>query len=149
MIYYSGTQTNHYLYALNTATDNSSKFWRGNLWYPAVEGDYIYYLDVAEGYCLCRYSISQDNIEVLTEGRIDCYNLAGSCIYYQKNSAAEPQLKCIRTNGSDVRGIADGNYTNINVTSWCVYFQAFDDNNTMYHTPLGGSGYSIFNPVSQ
>lgn len=149
VIYYSGTQTNHYLYALNTATDNSSEFWRGNLWYPAIDGDYIYYLDVAGGYRLCRYSISQDNIEVLTEDRVDCYNMAGGYIYYQKNSTTEPQLKCMRTDGSDVRVIADGNYTNINVTSWCVYFQAFDNNNIMYHAPLGGSGYSTFNPVSQ
>lgn len=149
VIYYSGTQTNHYLYALNTATDTSSEFWRGNLWYPAIEGDYIYYLDVAEGYRLCRYSISRNNIEVLTEDRVDCYNLAGGYIYYQKNSATQPQLKCMRTDGSDVRVIAEGNYTNINVTSWCVYFQAFDDSNTMYHALHGSSGYSTFYPVSQ
>lgn len=149
VIYYSGTQTNHYLYALNTATDTSSEFWRGNLWYPTIDGDYIYYLDVAGNYRLCRYSISQNNIEVLTEDRVDCYNMVGGYIYYQKNSATEPQLKCMRTDGSEVRVIAEGNYTNINATSWYVYFQAFDDSTTMYHTPLGGSGYSTFNPGSQ
>ena len=75
--------------------------------------------------------------------------MAGGYIYYQKNSATEPQLKCMRTNGSEVQVIAEGNYTNINITSRYVYFQAFDDDTTMYHTPLGGSGYSAFHPVSQ
>lgn len=149
VIYYNGTQTNHYLYALNTATDNSSEFWRGNLWYPAIEGDYVYYLDVSGNYRLCRYSISQNSIEVLTEDRVDCYNMGGGYIYYQKNSTTNPQLICMRTDGSDAQVIAEGNYTNINVTSWYVYFQAFNDSDTVYHTLIGSSGYSVFNPVSQ
>ena len=148
VIYYSGTNTNHYLYALNTANDTSIEFWRGNLWYPALEGDYIYYLDVAEGYRLCRYSISQDSIQVLTEDRVDCYNIAGGYIYYQKNSVTEPQLKCMRTDGSEVQVIAEGNYTNINMTSRYVYFQEFGDDTTMYHSPLGSSSYSIFSSAA-
>lgn len=149
VIYYSGTGTNHYLYALDTANDVSTEFWRGNLWYPALEGDYVYYLDVAGGYRLCRYSISQKSIQVLTEDRVDCYNITGGYIYYQKNSATDPQLKCMRTDGSEVQVIAYGNYTNINMTSRYVYFQAFDDDTTMYHSPLGSSGYSLFSSASQ
>lgn len=149
IIYYSGTQTNHYLYALNTATDTSSEFWRGNLWYPALDGDYVYYLDVENNYRLCRYSISQNNIQVLTEDRVDCYNISGSYIYYQKNSETEPQLKCMRTDGSEVQVIAEGNYTNINTTSRYVYFQPFGNDTIMYHSPLGASGYSTFNPIAQ
>ena len=149
VIYYSGTGTNHYLYALDTATDVPREFWRGNLWYPALEGDYIYYLDVAGGYRLCRYSISQDTIQVLTEDRVDCYNIAGGYIYYQKNSVTEPQLKCMRIDGSEVQVIANGNYTNINTTSRYVYFQEFGDDITMYHSPLGSSSYSVFSPAAQ
>lgn len=147
IIYYSGTETNHYLYALDTATDRTSEFWRGNLWYPIREGDDIYYLDVANNYRLCRYSISRNEIQVMTEDRVDCFNVGGGYIYYQKNSAIQPQLKYMYTSGGESYVLADGNYTNINLTSRYVYFQAFDDTTTMYHASLGSSYYSIFSPA--
>lgn len=149
VIYYSGTETNHYLYSLNTNDDMSREFWRGNLWYPILLDSYIYYLDIANNYRLCRYSPSQDTIEVLTEDRVDCYNVGSGYIYYQKNSATEPQLKCMRTDGSDVQVVAEGNYTRINMTSYYVYFQDYGDNTVTYHVPIGGTYYSTFTPVEQ
>ncbi len=142
-IYYNGTQSDHYLYALNTADDTSSEIWRGNIWYPIVEGDYVYYMDVANDYRLCRYSFSQDIIEVLTEDRADCFNVGSGYIYYQKNGAS-PQLKCMRTDGTEVKILAEGNYCNINMTSQYVYFQEFGDDISLYHSPLGSEGYSSF-----
>ena len=54
IIYYNGTQSNHYLYSLNTANDSVTELWGGNVWYPVIDGDYIYYLDVENDYRLCR-----------------------------------------------------------------------------------------------
>lgn len=142
-IYYNGTQDNHYLYALNTANDTVTEVWKGNIWYPIVEGDYVYYMDVANNYRICRYSFSQDMIEVLTEDRADCYNVGNGYIYYQKNSAS-PQLKCMRTDGTDEKVIAEGIYCNINMTSQYVYFQEFGDDVSLYHSRLGSDGYSPF-----
>lgn len=147
IIYYNGTGNNHYLYALNTATDVSNEFWRGNLWNPVREGDYVYYLDVANDYRLCRYSISMDVIEVLTEDRVDCFNVGSGYVYYQKNSAEEPQLKFMSVSGGEAYVLAQGNYTNINMTSQYVYFQAFGDETTMYHAPLGSGSYGVFSPA--
>lgn len=146
MIYYNGTKTNHYLYSLNTATGVSNEIWRGNLWYPVVEGDYVYYMDVAENYRLCRYSFSRNEIEVLTTDRVDCFNVGNGYIYYQKNGE-NPELKCMFTDGSNVQTIAVGNYTAINMTSRYVYFQAFGDDSTTFHAPLGSPYVSIFSPV--
>ena len=143
VIYYSGTQSDHYLYALDTATDISSEVWKGNLWYPVLDGDYVYYMDPAGDYRLCRYSRSQNVIEVLTQDRVDCFNVGGGYIYYQKNGA-DAQLKCMRTDGSDPKVIAYGNYTHINMTSQYVYFQEFGDNTTLYHSPLGSGTYETF-----
>lgn len=53
----------------------------------------------------------------------------------------------MRTDGSDNRVVAEGNYTHINMTSRYVYFQAFGDEFTTYHMPLGGSAYSVFAPA--
>lgn len=142
-IYYNGTQNDHYLYALNTAGDTVTEIWRGNIWYPIVEGDYVYYMDVANNYRLCRYSFSQDIIEVLTEDRADCYNVGGGYIYYQKNSAS-PQLICMRTDGTEAKVIAEGTYCNINMTSQYVYFQEFGNDISLYHSSLGSDGCESF-----
>lgn len=143
VIYYNGVETDHYLYALNTANDSVSEVWAGNLWYPILADNYVYYMDVAENYRLCRYSLSQGVIEVLTNDRVDCFNVGNGYIYYQKNGNS-PQLICMRTDGSNAFAVADGTYTDINMTSQYVYFRAFDDTTTLYHSPLGGGGYADF-----
>lgn len=144
-IYYHGVLENHYLYALNTQNDVTTEVWRGNIWYPILEGDYVYYMDVANNYRLCRYSLSRDEIQVLTKDRVDCYNLGNGYIYYQKNGAS-PQLMCMYSDGSNLHPVADGNFTHINMTSSYVYFQEFGQEDVTYHSPLGSSTYSEFLP---
>lgn len=144
VIYYNGTVEEHYLYALNTKTDVSEVVWKGNLWYPVLEGDYVYYMDVPNDYRLCRYSLTQDVIEVLTNDRVDCFNVGSGYIYYQKNSATEPQLICMRTDGSNAQMIAEGIFTDINMSSQFVYFKEFGVDNIMYHSPLGSGYYEPF-----
>lgn len=143
VIYYNGTQSDHYLYGLDTASDISSEIWRGNIWYPVLQGDYVYYMDVAENYRLCRYSLSQALVEVLTNERVDCFNVNQGYIYYQ-TSGDTPGLKYMYTDGTNIQTIAEGIYTNINMTSQYVYFQEFGDNTTMYHSYLGSSTYEEF-----
>ena len=148
-IYYNGTVEEHYLYALNTKNHVAEVIWKGNLWYPVLEGDYVYYLDVANDYRLCRYSLSQDMVEVLTNDRVDCFNVGGGYIYYQKNSTTEPQLKCMSINGSNAQVLAEGIYTDINLSSRYVYFKEFGDSTTLYHSPLGSSYYEPFYAAQQ
>lgn len=142
-IYYNGTQTDHYLYRLDTATDISTEVWKGNIWNPVVDGNYVYYMDVAANYRLCRYSLSQNLVEVLTNDRVDCFNVGNGYIYYQKNGSS-PSLNCMYTDGSGLQVIAEGNYTNINMTSQYVYFQEFGNDTTMYHAYLGSGSYNVF-----
>lgn len=141
--YYSGTGSNHYLHAWDTATDHTYEIWRGNLWYPILEGDYVYYMDVSNDYRLCRYSLTGQHIEVLTQDRVDCFNVGNGYIYYQKNSDA-PQLRCMRTDGTDNVPVADGYFTHINMTSRYVYFQVYGEEDAMYHCPIGQTVYSEF-----
>jgi len=144
IIYYNGSLNNHYLYTLNTNGDTVSELWEGNIWYPCLDGSYIYYLDVANNYRLCRYDMSQQVIQVLTNDRVDCFNVGGGYIYYQRNSATAPALKMMGTDGSNPTVVAEGNYTNINMTSRYVYFQEFGENSSLYHCPLGESSMSSF-----
>lgn len=144
MIYYNGTQNDHALYQWNTANDASMRLWNGNLWYPVLDGDYIYYMDVSAKYRLCRYSLSSQEIEILTHDRVDCFNVGNGFIYYQTSDAVSPQLKCMHTDGSDLFVLADGVFTNINMTSQYVYFQQYGVNGSLYHTAFGSSQYSVF-----
>ncbi|MCD7837038.1 MAG: DUF5050 domain-containing protein [Lachnospiraceae bacterium] len=142
-IYYNGTQNNHFLYSLNTENDVSDEILEANIWYPSVDGDYVYYLDVDNNYRICRYSMSQNVIEVLTEDRADCYNEAYGFIYYQ-TVGENPCLVCMMADGSGKTVIAEGVYTNINITSRYVYYQEYDDDSTLYHTLLGSSYGEVF-----
>lgn len=137
-VFYNGTESNHYLYRYDTATGSSSVVWQGNVWYPIYQDGYIYYLDVSDNYKLCRYSLNHDFVEVLTRDRVDCFNLAGGYLYYQKNSVTEPALKRMTLDGQNAEIVAEGNYTNINVTSSYVYFTPFGSEIPVYRTPVNG-----------
>ena len=142
-IYYSNDSDGHYLYSLDTATDISRLYLSKNLWNPIIYGDYIYYMDVDRNYCLCRYSIAEENEEILTKERVDTYNVGSGYIYYQKNGAV-PQLRFMRTDGTEETVLAEGNFCNINMTSQYVYFQEFGEKTDTYHTTIGSPGYSLF-----
>ncbi|MGN0401370.1 MAG: DUF5050 domain-containing protein [Acetatifactor sp.] len=144
-IYYNGVSENHYLYSLNTKDDTVSEIWQGNLWYPVIDGEYVYYLDVENNYRICRYSLVRQEIEVLTNDRVDCFNVGKGYIYYQQ-AGKNPRLMCMHTDGSNRYVLAEGVFTNINMTSNYVYFQAFDDESILFHSALGSSVYSAFLP---
>ena len=117
IIYYNGQDQDHYLYALDTRTDESTVVYKGNLWYPVYHDNYIYFMDVSANYRLCRYSLSDNVVEVLTNDRVDTYNVGNSYIYYQKNDSAAPALMRMRLDGSEVEVVAEGVYNNIHLTS--------------------------------
>ena len=148
MIYYSGS-TDHYLHQLNTATDTDRIIWEGTLWNPIVEGDYVYYMNISDNYKLYRYSLSQNTEQKLSDDRVDCFNVGSGYIYYQKNDTTAPQLKVMRMDGSSSWVLAEGNYTHINMTSQYVYFQAFGDEHTMFHSRIGSNNYEIFTSAKE
>ncbi|MBP3475467.1 MAG: DUF5050 domain-containing protein [Lachnospiraceae bacterium] len=137
-IYYQGTEEDHYLHVLNTATDTTDVLWQGDIWNPVYQNGYIYYMDVADNYRLCRYSMSDDIVEVLTNDRIDMFNVYGDYIYYQVSSKDAPALKRMLTDGSSQELVREGVYQNINITSQYVYFNAFNEETPVYKTSTYG-----------
>lgn len=138
IIYFNGQKKDHYLYALNTANDTSSLVYQGNLWYPVVKDQYVYYMDVSGNYRICRYSLLDGSVEILTNDRVDSFNVGDFYIYYQKNDSASPALMRMRLDGSEPEIVKLGNYTNINLTSNYVYFSEFHNEIPIYHTPVNG-----------
>lgn len=138
IIYFNGTDKDHYLYALDTGTDTISTVYQGDLWYPAYHEGYIYYMDVSSNYRLCRYSFSDNTVEILTSDRVDTFNVGDHFIYYQKNSAKNPALMRMELDGSNPEVVAEGNFENLNLTSSYAYFNAFGMDTPVYHTPVNG-----------
>lgn len=149
-IYYNGTERDHYLYALNTANDSSSVVWQGNLWNPIYQDGYVYYMDVPNNYRLCRYSLYNDVVEILTNDRVETFNVYESYIYYQTNSDTSPALKRMYIDGSYQEIVSAGIYQNINITSQYVYFNAFGAPTPVYKTStFGGVNVTTFDAGMQ
>lgn len=138
-IYFNGTTDDHALYTLDTATDQITNIWQGNIWNPIFMDGYVYYMDVANNYRLCRYSLSDDVIEVLTNDRVDLFNVYDNMIYYQTCSETEPALKRMVIDGSSPETVAEGVYEKINITSQYVYFNQFGESVPVYKTSTYGA----------
>lgn len=138
-IYFNGTADDHALYTLDTATDQVTNIWQGNIWNPILLDGYVYYMDVANNYRLCRYSLADDVVEILTNDRVDLFNVYDNMIYYQTCSETEPALKRMVVDGSSPETVAEGVYQNINITSQYVYFNQFGESVPVYKTSTYGS----------
>ena len=138
-IYYNGTDQDHYLYALNTANDTATVVWEGNIWNPIYQNGYVYYMDVENNYRLCRYSTYDGIVEVLTNDRIETFNVYNNYIYFQTNSNTSPALKRMLTDGSSQEVVQSGIHQNINITSEYVYFNTFGESVPVYKTSTRGA----------
>lgn len=140
-IYYGGLEDDHNLYTVDTNTGMNAVSLQGNLCYPTVEDGYVYYMDIEANYCLCRIKLSdpEAGATVLTQDRVDLYNVYGSTIYYQRNSESQPALIRMEIDGSNPEIVAEGNYSGINCTSTYTYFQRFGQEAPVYKTPTYGS----------
>ncbi len=138
MVYFGGQEKDRCLYTLQLIDDSVHKVWDADLWNPLYYDGYVYYMDVPNNYRLCRYDLSGSEPEILTEDRIDCFNIAGNYVYYQKNDAEAPALKRIGLDGSGEEIVQEGLHENINVTTNYVYFTMFGQPAPVYHTPVNG-----------
>lgn len=142
MIYYTDPTT-HGLCSLDTTTDVSTEILAGNIWFPIKQGDYIYYVDADRNYSINRYSLSENTIQVLTNDRVDFYNVGNGYIYYQ-TAGSTPQLKFMNVDGSMPQVLAEGAYNHIHMTSAYVYFQDYGQPDTLYHSYIGSGDYTEF-----
>lgn len=145
--YYNG-ESDGKLYRFDTATDSSSMIYDCNCYKPIVTGeDNVYYMDVDQDNRLVHTNISSDVPTTLTEDSVDCYNVYGSYVYYQRYNEEEGNALCmIKNDGTEQKVLASGNFMNINVTSYYIYFMDFQSH-TIYYTPTSNPGdISEFHP---
>ena len=148
LIYYNGTVGDHYLYALNPADDTSQLVAEYNMWNPVAVDGYIYFMDLNKDYSLCRYSLNQNVIEVLSNDRVQSFNVGSGYIYYQ-TMGDNAGLYCMLTDGSWSLQLAYGEYSDISMTSRYVYFKNYFDKSITYHSVLGSGYYESFSAAAQ
>lgn len=138
-IIYFTNPDNLFLMILDTNDNSIVEYKNYKMWNPVRQDEYIYFMDISNNYCLSRYSIEKDTIEILYSGRIDCFNLNSQYIYFQTNSTDSPSLKRVSLDGTTEEIVANGTYTAINITSEYVYFRLFENQDVTYRTPAYGS----------
>lgn len=138
LIYFNGTEYDHYLYSLNTADDSIQTVWNSNLWNPVAVGDYIYYMDLNTNYNLCRYSLTDQKVTVLSTERVEFFNVYNNYIYFQTNSPTAPALKRLTLDGYKEEIVMEGVFEHINITSEYVYFNKFQEPVPVYKTSTEG-----------
>ena len=137
--YYNST-TDGSLCCYDTATDTSSAAYECNCYKPIVTGDSnAYYLDVDQDNALVHTSMEFKNPTTITTDSIDLYNVYGSTIYYQRYDKDDSALCRIKNDGGEFQIIAKGNYSDINVTSYYVYFTNYETKE-MFYFPVSNPG---------
>lgn len=142
-IYYNGTVSNHYLYALNPNDDTFTTVLEYNMWNPVVENGYVYFMDLTSDYRLCRYNLNGGPVEILSNDRVQSFNVGNGYIYYQ-TMGENAGLYCMLCDGSMFIQLANGEYCDISMTSKYVYFKNFFDQSITYHSLIGSGSYETF-----
>ncbi len=147
LIYYCGAYSDHALYTLDTLHgDTVSPVYNANMTAPLVHQSIVYYLDNENDYRLTRFSLITGETQVLTEDRVDSFNMNDNNLFYATSTTDTPALKCSRLDGSDPVVIAEGIYNRLNLTSRYLYFMPYDSETTLLHVPVDGSSPAA--PVS-
>ena len=112
-----------------------------------LEDNNAYYLDVDQNNALVHTNIQSDNPITLSKDFIEHYNVYGSYIYYQRGGD-NPALCMIKNDGTEFKELASGVFSNINVTSYNIYFTNYKTGEVLY-TPTSNPGkINSFKPGS-
>ena len=103
-------------------------------------------MDVDQNNALVHTNMKSGHPVTLYQGQSDLYNVYGSSIFFQRYSEDNPALCMIKNDGSGYQELAQGNYSNINVTSSYIYFTDFKTKE-MFCTPTDHPGtLTAFHP---
>ena len=124
--YYNGMSADGSIHRFDTATDTSATIYVGNSFQPIVkDGVDVYYIDGDTDCSIVHTNINFDNPTFITTDSVDAYNVHGSYIYYQRFSKNGSALCMIKNDGTNSRVLREGDYCDIHVTSYYVFFRDF------------------------
>lgn len=145
--YYNGTQSDGNIYQYDTTTGNISLFYKCNSYKPIITGkNDIYYMDVDQNNALVHTNAQYEKTTTITTDSVDCYNIYGSYIYYQRFSETSPALCMVKNDGTKASVLAQGTFTNIHVTSYYIYFMDYKTGEFYYTSTSNPGTLTPFHP---
>jgi len=145
--YYNGMSADGSIHRYDTATDSSSILYTGNSFQPIVkDGVDVYYIDGNTDCSIIHTNINFDNPTFITRDSVDSYNVHGSYIYYQRFNKNGSALCMIKNDGTDFQVLRKGDYCDIHVTSYYVFFRDFHSGDMYYFSRTNPSNIERFKP---
>ncbi len=141
-IYYPDQENNFLINVFNTTSLSSNLFLNERMYNPVYDSGYIYFISIDDDYKLYRLSLSDKSKQKLTDDRVDCYNVLGNVVFYQRNSKDAPALIRMASDGTNPAIIASGNYQNINMTSTYTYYHTISEPADMFRVSTTGSAHA-------
>lgn len=145
--YYNNMTTDGSIWVYDTSTDNTYQVYDCNSYKPTVSHDgNAYYLDVNQNNTLVHTNIFNGSPTTLTSDSIDTYNVYGSTIYYQCFDGEASALRMIKKDGSNAKQLMEGTFSNINITSFYIYFTDFKTGQVYYTSTSNPGALTPFHP---
>lgn len=146
-MYFHGEDNDHKLRQLDSATNVISVLHDCVCYEPFITGTAAYYMNAKDNYSITKLDLTSKEETTVVFDRVDCYNVYGDYIYYQKNAPDVQGLYRCHTDGSSEELIMKGNFTSIHVTSSYVYFYDYNNDTSCYKTPsIGEVNVTPFQP---
>lgn len=125
--YYNGMSSDGSIHRYDTVSDTSATIYVGNSFQPIVkDGVDVYYIDGNTNCSIVHTNLNFDNPTFITKDSVDAYNVHGSTIYYQRfDEDGDSALCMIKNDGTGFEELRKGDFCDIHVTSYYVFFRDF------------------------
>ena len=131
--YYNGMSADGSIHRYDTVSDTSTIVYTGNSFQPIVkDGVDVYYIDGDTDCSIVHTNMNFDNPTFITTDSVDAYNVHGSYIYYQRFDKDGSALCMIKNDGTEFEVLREGDYCDIHVTSYYVFFRDFHTQEMYY-----------------
>lgn len=145
--YYNGMSSDGSIHRFDTVTDTTTTIYVGNSFQPIVSnGVDVYYIDGDTDCSIVHTNINFDNPTFITRDSVDAYNVYGSYIYYQRFDEDGSALCMIKNDGTEFQVLREGDYCDIHVTSYFVFFRDFHTEEMYYFSRTNPYVIEKFDP---
>ena len=146
--YYNGMSNDGSIHRYDTVSDTSVIVYAGNCYQPIVkDGVDVYYIDGNTDCSIVHTNMNFDNPTYITKDSVDSYNVHGSTIYYQRfDKNGDSGLCVIKNDGTGFELLRNGDFCDIHVTSYYVFFRDFHSKEMYYFSRTNPYQIQKFNP---
>ena len=146
--YYNGMDSDGNIHRFDTVADTTVTVYEGNCFQPIVDGDDVYYIDGNTDYSIIHTNLKFNNPTYVTRDSVDAYNVYGSYIYYQRFDEDGSAFCVIKNDGTEFQIIREGDFCDIHVTSYYVFFREYHSGEFYYCPRSNPSEVELFRPGS-